>query len=86
MAGRSVFAVVRFGCTFAGGCLVLLRITGGAYVLSNQDPRCTQNPIYTPIFSHNIRSQLQRSLPRNRSFSENKVTFMFPKRGVSRRF
>ena len=30
--------------------------TGGAYVISNQNPRCTQKPIYSPIFTHHIRS------------------------------
>ena len=29
---------------------------GGAYVISNQDPRWTRKPIYTPIFTHHIRS------------------------------
>ena len=29
---------------------------GWAHVISNQDPRCTQKPIYTPMFTHHIRS------------------------------
>ena len=33
-------------------------VYGGAYVISNQDPRCTQKPIYIPIFTHHIRSSL----------------------------
>ena len=33
-------------------------IHGWAYVISNQDPRCTQKPIYTPIFFHHIKSSL----------------------------
>ena len=31
---------------------------GGAYVISNQNPRWTQKPIYTPICTHHIRSSL----------------------------
>ena len=31
-------------------------IYGGAYVVSNQDPPWTQKPIYTPIFTHQIKS------------------------------
>ena len=33
-----------------------MSISGGAYVISNQDPRCTQKPMYSPIFTHHIRS------------------------------
>ena len=33
-------------------------ISGGAYVISNQDPRWTQKPTYIPIFPHHIRSWL----------------------------
>ena len=33
-------------------------ITGGAYVISNQNPRCTQKPTYAPIFTHRIRSSI----------------------------
>ena len=31
-------------------------ITGGACDVSNQNLRCTQKPIYTPIFTHHVRS------------------------------
>ena len=33
-------------------------ITGGANVISSQDPRWTQKPIYPPMFTHHIRSWL----------------------------
>ena len=36
-------------------CAPSINITGGH---SNQDPRCTQKPICTPIFTHHIRSWL----------------------------
>ena len=35
-----------------------IAVYGGAYVTRNQDPRWTQKPIYTPIFTHHIRSWL----------------------------
>ena len=38
--------------------LLLFIIPGGAYVVSNQDSRFTQKNIYTPIFTHHIRSWL----------------------------
>ena len=44
---------------------------GGAYVISNQDPRWTQKTIYTPIFSHHIWSWLICT-PLNGSFSRDK--------------
>ena len=34
------------------------RYYGWTNVISNQDPRWTQKPIYTPIFTHHIRSWL----------------------------
>ena len=36
-------------------------IPGGAYVVSNQNLRCTQKPIYTPILTRHIRSWLLRA-------------------------
>ena len=38
----------------------------GAYGMSNQDPRGTLKPIYTPIFTHLIRSSLLCMYTRNR--------------------
>ena len=32
------------------------KFTGGAYVISNQNPRWAQKPIYSPVFTHHIRS------------------------------
>ena len=32
------------------------KFTGGAYVISNQNPRWAQKPIYSPVFTHHILS------------------------------
>ena len=48
-------------CVFwrlVGSCRTHSTFYGRAYVTSNEDPRCTQNPIYAPIFIHNNRSWL----------------------------
>ena len=38
---------------------------GGAYVLSNEDPRWTPKPIYSPIFTHPVRSWILAHLVRS---------------------
>ena len=43
--------------------------SGWAYVTSNQDPRCTQKPIYIPIFTHHSWSWLLCMYPRNKQIS-----------------
>ena len=48
---------------------LVLDYSGWAYVVSNQDPQCTQKPIYTPIFTHHIRSSLLCT-PANSRFPE----------------
>ena len=40
--------------------------SGWANDISNQDPRWTQKPIYTPLFTHQIRSWLLGTLDRSR--------------------